>query len=256
MSLHLKPGELAIVLGPTGAGKTTMLRAAAGLLQPSSGSVMVDEHPVMGRGAVRGAVGLVFQRPEAQFFAPSVEEDCAFGPRNLGRSPDEAVRSVRDALSAVGLDPDTFSSREPWGLSGGEARRAAIACVLAMRPSYLLLDEPTAGLDAAGRSAVISAIAGVRQAAGVLVVTHDPDLFLSDADRVMVLRDGSAAFSGSVDAFLDALPELVAAGSAEAPEVARTQFLAQDAGVLLPGRLTLDPRRAAERLAAGVRGAR
>jgi energy-coupling factor transport system ATP-binding protein len=245
VSLALEPGALTVVFGPTGSGKTTLLRAAAGLLSPSPGTVQVDGLPVSGRGSPRGAVGLVFQRPEAQFFAPSIEEDCSFGPRNLGRDREEARSDAREALAAVGLDPAEFGSREPWGLSGGEARRAALAGVLAMNPRYLLLDEPTAGLDARGREAVLTAVAAARERAGVLVVTHDPDLFLPAAGDVLVLRNGRVAFSGGVGALLAALPGLAADGAVEPPEVVRAQILARERGADLRGGLELDPTAAA-----------
>lgn len=256
VSLTLGRGDLAIVLGPTGSGKTTLLRAAAGLLPASEGSVTVDGRPVGGRDSERGAVGLVFQRPEAQFFALTVEEDCAFGPRNLGRTPAEAREDAHSALEAVGLDPAAFGPREPWGLSGGEARRAALAGVLAMRPRYLLFDEPTAGLDAVGRASVVAAIAAARAEAGVLVVTHDPDLFLREATGVLVLAAGRTAYSGDVEGLLAALPRLSDDLAVEPPDIVRAQMLAAARGVVLEGRLTLDPHEAAVRLAGALGGGR
>lgn len=256
VTLALEPGRLAVVLGPTGSGKTTLLRVAAGLLAPTGGAVSVDGAPVSGRGSVRGAVGLVFQRPESQFFAVSLEEDCAFGPRNLGRSAADARADAREALAAVGLDPGRFAEREPWGLSGGEARRAAIAGVLAMRPRYLLLDEPTAGLDAAGRASALSAIRAARGHAGVLVVTHDPELFLAEADSVLVLRAGEAAFAGDVAALLARIGGLAREGAVDAPEVVRAQMLARERGAIASGPLTLDPEEAARALAAAGAGGR
>lgn len=253
VSLTLERGELVVVLGPTGAGKTTLLRAAAGLLTTTRGTVEADGSPVAGPGSARGAVGLVFQRPESQFFSLSVEEDCAFGPRNLGRAPEEALADAHGALRAVGLDPDTFGSREPWALSGGEARRAALAGVLAMRPAYLLLDEPTAGLDASGRQAVCAAVESARTQAGVLVVTHDADIFLDSADRVLVLRGGRSVYDGDVPGLLASMPGLAAAGDVDPPEVPRTLMLARDAGLIGDGPLTLDVDAAAGLLAAARR---
>jgi len=250
VSLVVEPGELVVVLGSTGAGKTTLLRAAAGLLAVSHGSVDVDGRPASGAGARRGAVGLVFQRPEEQFFSLSVEEDCAFGPRNLGRSSDDARDDARGALAVVGLDPVVFGPREPWSLSGGEARRAALAGVLAMHPRYLLLDEPTAGLDAAGRDAVCAAVEAARADSGVIVVTHDAEVFLGSADRVLVLREGHTAFLGDVPSLLIALPGLVAAGDMEPPEVPRALMLARTRGFAPEGELTFDVEAAADMLAA------
>jgi energy-coupling factor transport system ATP-binding protein len=227
VSLSVEPGELVLVLGATGSGKTTLLRAAAGLLAPSAGRVEADGVAIAGAGTARGTVGMLFQRPESQFFALSVEEDCAFGPRNLGRSDDDARSDAREALEQVGLDAETFGPREPWTLSGGEARRAALAGILAMHPRYLLLDEPSAGLDVAGREAVGMVVDAVRARAGVMVVTHDPDALLPRADRVLVLQDGRVAFYGDVAALMGALSGLVASGAAEPPEVPRTLLLAQ-----------------------------
>jgi energy-coupling factor transport system ATP-binding protein len=245
VSLTLSLGDLVVVLGPTGSGKTTLLRAAAGLLPLSRGSVEVDGLPASGRGSTRGAVGLVFQRPESQFFSLTVEDDCAFGPRNLGRTPAEALEDALKALAGVGLDPVVFGPREPWSLSGGEARRAALAGVLAMRPRYLLLDEPTAGLDAEGRRSVCDAVEAARKVAGVLVVTHDAEAFLDSADRVLVLRSGCRVFDGDVPALLAALPRLDARGDVDPPEVPRALMLARERGLLAAGPLTLDVDRAA-----------
>ncbi len=253
LTLTVDVGGLTVVVGPTGSGKTTLLRAAAGLLATSAGEVRADGAPVRGAGSVTGRVGLLFQRPEAQFFALSVEEDCAFGPRNLGRTRDEAREDARDALRVVGLAPDEFGAREPWGLSGGEARRAALAGVLAMRPRYLLLDEPTAGLDEAGRRAVHRAVAAARAAAGVVVVTHDPDEFLRSADAAVVLHEGRGMYSGPIGGLLDAVPDLWARGVMEPPEIARALLLARAAGARLDDGLTLDAGRAAESLARAAR---
>jgi len=254
VSLKVARGGLALVLGPTGSGKTTLLRVAAGLLPLAGGAVSADGGAITDSASARGLVGLLFQRPEAQFFAMTVEEDCAFGPANLGRSPAEARADAREALAAVGLDPVAFGEREPWSLSGGEARRVALAGVLAMRPRYLLLDEPTAGLDAEGCAAVITVIERVRETAGVAIVTHDPDRFIDTTDTVLVLGAGRETFAGDVGEFLRALPGLAASGAAEPPSVPRALLLAGQRGATFPGGLTLDVDTAAAMLLA-ARGA-
>jgi energy-coupling factor transport system ATP-binding protein len=251
VDLTVEPGELVAVLGATGSGKSTLLRLMTGLLAPSEGSVLVDGTEASAALA-HGRVGMVFQRPEAQLFAESVAEDVAFGPRNLGASAVEARAAADEALEAVGLDPRGFGGRSPFTLSGGEARRVAVAGVLAMRPAYLLLDEPTAGLDAGGRASVLAAVTRARESSGVVVVTHDPEEFLPDADRVLVLAGGTQVFSGA-PALLLADPSPLAAAGLEAPPVLRVQLLMRAAGAALP-MLTLDPGLAADVLASARGG--
>jgi energy-coupling factor transport system ATP-binding protein len=253
VSLQVEPGELALVLGATGSGKSTLLRLCAGLLPPMSGAVEVDGVSTTGAEAsgLRGRVGLVFQNPESQFFAESVIEDVSFGPRNLGSSAEEAREAAQVALVAVGLDPEAFGFRSPFALSGGEARRVAVAGVLAMSPAYLLLDEPTAGLDGPGREAVFAAVASARSDAGVVVVTHDPEEWLGVADTVLVLGAGSPVFLGHVAELLADPVPLHSAGLCP-PPVLETQYLARARGFVLPF-ISLDPAIAAEGLAAARR---
>ena len=247
VSLTVERGELALVLGATGSGKSTLLRIAAGLLAPTEGTGAIDGAP-LARGSARGVVGLVFQDPEAQLFAETIADDVAFGPRNLGATSQEAAAAAREALERVGLDPDTYGGRSPFGLSGGEARRAAIAGVLAMRPRYLLLDEPTAGLDARGREAVRTLIRAERERSGIVVVSHSAAEFLSTADRVLLLSCGRAAFEGS-GAELIAHPAAFRRAGLSAPDLLRVQELAAERGVAL-GSFTLDPDAVARTLAA------
>ena len=255
VDLRVEQGQMVCVLGPSGSGKTTLLRVAAGLLRPGSGSVSADgTAPGIVRGAGEGlvcAVGIAFQRPENQLFAASVAEDVAFGPRNLGVGREDASRAADRALEAVRLSPSEFGERSPFTLSGGEARRVALAGVLAMSPVYLLLDEPTAGLDAPGRAAVADAVRRGRAGAGVVVVTHDAEEFLADADRVVVLSDGTVAFSGDVGALLADARRLEMDGLWTPPEVVRVQLLAESAG-RIAGPPVLDPEEAAARLAGTV----
>ena len=238
VSLAVEPGELALVLGATGSGKSTLMRLAAGLLEPSSGTATIDGG-ALSRSTARGAIGLVFQDAESQLFAETLAADVAFGPRNLGVDADEVRARVADALEMVGLTPARYADRSPFTLSGGEARRGAIAGVIAMRPRYLLLDEPTAGLDARGRSAVRTAIAAARRDAGVVVVSHSAEEFLGDADHAMLLAGGTVAFAGRARALIDN-PELFASGGLEAPALLEVQRLAREGGHD-PGTFSLDP---------------
>ncbi|MEN6430142.1 MAG: ATP-binding cassette domain-containing protein [Coriobacteriales bacterium] len=251
VTLSLEVGELVLVVGETGSGKSTLLRVLAGLLDPSSGSVTVDGL-APGDGAARGRTGLVFQNPESQFFAETVLDDVAFGPRNLGQS--DPSYSAQQALRAVGLDPDVFGARSPFTLSGGEARRAAIAGVLAFEPRYLLLDEPTAGLDRPSRDAVLSVVKDARAQAGVLVVTHDPEQFLQDAQAVVVLFRGTQVFSGAPSGLLTDPGPYLKAGM-QLPDVIRAQLVARERGAQL-AEISFDPEEAARKLLQARRGAR
>lgn len=220
-SLSVDVGELVLVLGATGSGKSTLLRIAAGLTAPSAGFVEMDGSQLDAESA-RGAVGLVFQDAESQLFAETVAEDIAFGPANMGVNASEIAHVVADSLRVVGLDPEEFGPRSPFTLSGGEARRVALAGVLAMRPRYLLIDEPTAGLDASGRRLLHRAIMSARDAAGVVVVTHSAEEFLASASTVVLLREGTVSWSGpAIDAIAD--PGVFARAGLVAPDVLEVQ---------------------------------
>lgn len=248
VSLSVEPGELLLVLGSTGSGKSTLLRICAGLLEAGEGSATLDGVQ-LSRARARGAVGLVFQDAESQLFAETISADVAFGPRNLGSSESEVSVRVRDALRAVKLDPEAYGSRSPFSLSGGEARRAAIAGVLAMRPRYLLLDEPTAGLDARGRAAVREIVRTTRQDAGVMVVSHSAAEFLGEADRVLVLAAGETVFAGEATQLVSDPGAFETAGLV-APDVLRFQVLARERG-RGSAAYTLDPELAAANVRAG-----
>lgn len=255
VGLRVERGELTIVLGPTGSGKSTLLSVASGLLAPTCGSVTIDGEIADGVLAGRqNGVGLVFQAPENQLFGETVLEDVAFGPLNLGVSKPVAYEHARDALSAVGLDPDVFASRSPFALSGGEARRVALAGVLAMRPAYLLLDEPTAGLDARGRDSVLRVLEELVPTTGVAIVTHDAEEFLGKAESVLVLSEGRSEYWGSAEGLvLD--PSPLAAAGLVVPEVVKILHDAKRAGLPVEP-VTADPVRAAMLLAAALEGGR
>lgn len=247
ITVQVAPGELLLVLGATGSGKSTLLRLMSGLLVPSAGRVSLDGEP-LDAGSAAGRIGLVFQDAESQLFADNVLDDVAFGPSNLGATPNEARAAAAEALEAVGLPVERFGSRSPFALSGGEARRAAIAGVLAMRPAYLLADEPTAGLDARGRAKVLELIAKVRRTAGIVVVSHSAADMLAIADRVLLLAGGRSAWLGRAEQLVRDPTPFSAAGLI-APDVLEAQrlfALRAEGGTI---EFTLDPTEAAQRLA-------
>lgn len=245
VSFAVTPGQMLLVIGSTGSGKSTLLRLLAGLLEPVRGKLTIDGVPLRA-SSTRGTVGLVFQDAESQLFAETVLDDVSFGPRNLGTDGSRIEAIAREALRAVGLDPSAYGARSPFGLSGGEARRVAIAGVLAMQPRYLLLDEPTAGLDALGRTAVRDAIRGARDGAGVVVVSHSAEEFLGEADAVLMLSDGAVAFSGTAGEVIND-PETFSRAGLDAPDILKVLHGAREAGLDIP-RFSLNPRCAAEAL--------
>jgi len=201
VSLTVSPGELVAVLGGNGSGKSTLLRTCNALLMPSHGQVHVDGLDTRDERAVweiRSRVGYVLQNPENQIVGTMVEEDVAFGPENLGIEPGELRRRVDLALADVGLTG--LERREPHLLSEGQKQRLAIAGALALDPSYLLLDEPTAMLDAQSRQDVLRVLRELRgRGVGMLHVTHHLE-DVADADRCLVLVGGRVAHEGPMDA--------------------------------------------------------
>ena len=203
VSLTIEDGELIGLLGHTGSGKTTLVQHLNGLLKPTSGRVVVDGLNITEKGVslleVRRRVGLVFQYPEYQLFEETVARDVAFGPRNLGLSEQEVDQRVRFALREVGLAYDEIAQRSPFELSGGQMRRVAIAGVLAMRPGTLILDEPTAGLDPAGRRSILGMIRELHAAGGltVVMVSHNMDDISSLATRLVVMSRGRMVLTGT-----------------------------------------------------------
>ena len=202
VTLTIEKGEYVAVIGHTGSGKSTMMQLLNGLLSPDQGSVYVDDIDInsRGRGAktAKNKVGMVFQYPEHQIFAETVYEDVAFGPRNNGLSEEVTEKRVRSALSFVGLDYDAFAARSPFQLSGGQMRRVAIAGVVAMEPDYLILDEPSAGLDPHSRDVIFREINELYQAKkmAVILVTHSMEEAAQYADRLLVLAKGKVVIDG------------------------------------------------------------
>ncbi len=200
INLTVNDGEFVGLIGHTGSGKSTLIQHLNAIMKPTSGRVLVDGEDI-NEGAnkvkVRRKVGLVFQYPEYQLFEETVEKDVSFGPGNLKLEQDEIDRRVRDALITVGLD-ESHWKKSPFELSGGQKRRAAIAGVLAMQPKVLILDEPAAGLDPAGRSEMRKMIRRIRDTgATVIMVSHSMDDVARMCERIIVMNKGRIALDGS-----------------------------------------------------------
>ncbi len=203
VSLTISKGTIVGVMGHTGCGKTTLLQLCAGLLRPSEGTVLLDGEDIFSprydRGRLRRRLSMVFQYPECQLFATTVEKDVAFGLKHAGMSQEEVSRRVDWALSTVGFAPETVRPLSPMRLSGGEKRRVAIAGCLATQPEYLLLDEPFAGLDPMGREEFQNLLIRLNRERGmtVVLVSHSADCLAACAGRLVVLEDGRLAADGT-----------------------------------------------------------
>lgn len=202
VSVNIQEGEFLGLIGHTGSGKSTLIQHLNGLLLPTAGRVLVDGTDTKEKSArrlIRRKVGLVFQYPEHQLFEETVAKDVAFGPRNLGLTEDEIQDRVKKALVTVGLSPKKYADRSPFDLSGGEMRRVAIAGVLAMEPNYLILDEPTAGLDPRGRDEILGQLAELQQTENltVVLVSHSMEDVARLVDRLVIMYRGQVAADGS-----------------------------------------------------------
>lgn len=237
VSVSIEKSEILAIIGHTGSGKSTLVQHLNGLLKPSSGKVTIDDIDISGRGGeakkARQQVGMVFQYPEHQIFAETVYEDIAFGPRNRGFSTEEVDKQVHEAMAFVGLDFDTFAKRSPFQLSGGQMRRVAIAGVVAMNPDYLVLDEPSAGLDPRSRNAVFKEILALHKERGIAIVlvTHSMEEAAKYANRMLVINKGKILFDGKpAEIFSQHKDELVAVGMDE-PQVYKLSALLRSKGL-------------------------
>jgi energy-coupling factor transport system ATP-binding protein len=239
VSLRIEDESCTAIVGVTGSGKSTLVQHFNGLLRPTQGHVQVGNIAVDSARArssdlrqLRRQVGLLFQFPEAQLFAATVYEDVAFGPRQLGLD-ETAVRSrVRHALDAVALSTSaSFLERSPFALSGGQRRRVALAGVLAMRPQILVLDEPSAGLDAEARDELYERLGELRRTDGLtlIFISHDMAEVAALADRVFVMNDGEIRLQGPPEAIFRRPGELMACGLMP-PPLAQIVMLAEARG--------------------------
>lgn len=199
LSLTIDDGEFLGIIGPTGSGKSTLIQHLNGLIKLKSGKITVDgiklhEKPDLKK--LRATVGMVFQYPEHQLFDETVAKDIAFGPKNLGLKGDDIEKRVRQAIEIVGLNYDEVADRSPFELSGGQKRRVAIAGVIAMHPKILILDEPTAGLDPAGRKEMFDLILKLKETTSptIIMVSHNMDEISAVATKIAVLYKGKLEY--------------------------------------------------------------
>jgi cobalt/nickel transport system ATP-binding protein len=200
VNFHVSKGEIVALLGPNGAGKSTLFLHFNGILRPSSGKIMVEEVPLnydkKAIMQVRQKVGIVFQNPDDQLFAPTVAEDVAFGPLNIGLDLDEVEKRVTESLKRVGMTGS--EKKPPHHLSGGEKKRVAIAGILAMSPEIMVLDEPTSGLDPKGASQILHLLNQLNQEGITIVIsTHDVDLVPLYATQVYIISEGHIIKEGT-----------------------------------------------------------
>ena len=195
VSLHIGHGEAVAIVGANGSGKTTLLAQLCGLLFPTAGDVNIGGYPVRPQtlAHIRDTVGLVMQNPDDQLFMPTVYEDVAFGPINMGLPPADVEQRVTEALATVGAL--SLKTRPPYRLSGGQKRAVAIATVLAMEPSILVMDEPTAELDPFARRQLINLLKTFPHTK--IIATHDLDMVLDLCERTVILSEGRVLADGA-----------------------------------------------------------
>ncbi len=222
INLEIGDGEFVGVIGHTGSGKSTLIQHFNGLLKPTSGRVLINGIDTTGKGLkeLRSHVGIVFQYPEHQLFEETVYKDIAFGLRKQNLSEEEAKNEIYRVIEAVGLSNDILE-KSPFELSGGQKRRVAIAGVLAMKPSILILDEPTAGLDPKGRDEVFSFITNIHKEMGitVILVSHSMEDIARLVDRVIVMNRGRLEMDGRTEEVFSDIERLERIGLS-APQVA------------------------------------
>lgn len=225
ITLTINDGEFFGIIGHTGSGKSTFIQHLNGLMQPTGGSVTVDGFDMSDkkqRAKGRALVGMVFQYPDYQLFDSTVLDDVSFGPKNMGLDAEEAKQRSIEAMRMVGLDPELFAEKSPFELSGGEKRRAALAGIIAMRPKYLVLDEPMAGLDPSGRREILATINSLRDElkCTVIMVSHSMEDVARSAERIAVMNDGRLYALGTPDEIFSRTKELISLGL-DAPQTAR-----------------------------------
>ncbi len=235
VNLMVEQGEFVGVIGHTGSGKSTLIQHLNGLLKQTSGEVLINGRNIWSKDVnikdIRFESGLVFQYSEYQLFEETVYKDIAFGPKNMGLDKDETDRRVRDSARQMGLSEELLE-RSPFDLSGGQKRRVALAGVIAMQPKILILDEPAAGLDPAGRDKVLEEIAGYHRNSGttILLVSHSMEDIVKYADKVLVMNRGQLFCYEETDKVFSMSKELQMI-ELDIPQITKLSHLLRENGI-------------------------
>lgn len=241
VNLNIHEGDYFGIVGKTGSGKSTLIQHLNGLikLEKGKGSIKIGDFDLSDKKCdfvkLRSKIGMVFQYPEYQLFADTVEKDVAFGPKNMKLEKEEIDRRVRRAIEVVGLDYDAFANRSPFDLSGGEKRRVAIAGVIAMEPKILVLDEPVAGLDPQGREEILALVKKLQKEISptIIMVSHNMDDIAVIADRIVALKDGKIIADGTPKEVFSNR-ELIAEAGLDVPCATRLSDVFISCGIDLP----------------------
>ena len=250
VSVNIEENCITGIIGHTGSGKSTLVQMFNGLLKPTSGRILLDGKDIWGKESkmsdIRREVGLVMQYPEYQLFEDTVEADIAYGPKNMGLDEEEIKKRVLETADLVGLDRENLK-KSPFDLSGGQKRRAAIAGIMAMRPKVLVLDEPSAGLDPAGKNAIFEGIRNYAEFSGaaVVIVSHSMDDMAKYCENIIVMSHSKVAMVGKRNEVFSRGDELEAIGLA-VPQMTYLVRLLASAGVDIPQNIyTVDDAEAA-----------
>ena len=220
INLEISEGEFVAIIGHTGSGKSTLVQHLKGLLTPDSGTVIIDDVNInqntVSAKAAKNKVGIVFQYPEQQLFEETVYKDVTFGPKNMGMPEEKLENIAKQSLEFVSLDYEKYKNRSPFQLSGGQMRKVAIAGVIALKPKYLILDEPAAGLDPVGRADLFEKISKLYQETGmtVILISHNMDDVARLAQRLIVMNNGEISIDDKPEQVFKYKEKLVAAGLA------------------------------------------
>lgn len=220
INLEISEGEFVAIIGHTGSGKSTLVQHLKGLLTPDSGTVIIDDVNInqntVSAKTAKNKVGIVFQYPEQQLFEETVYKDVTFGPKNMGMPEEKLENIAKQSLEFVSLDYEKYKNRSPFQLSGGQMRKVAIAGVIALKPKYLILDEPAAGLDPVGRDDLFEKISKLYQKTGmtVILISHNMDDVARLAQRLIVMNNGEISIDDKPEQVFKYKEKLVAAGLA------------------------------------------